>query len=179
MRPAWQEARLTADNLRAHRTLISSFDLRINIIKMEYMDMSLRQRVEVAVVRLLLERAQVAGFVPHRVDDGDENELVETTTVDQVLCEVLNRDICNIFFTHPSHPKHHYWVKIVLGNDGDDCICDYSTDGAEFDKMMEEVCAISEYRVISLARCPGAQPAWDGGPSNRGPCIRCGEHHSP
>ncbi|MBS0417952.1 MAG: hypothetical protein JSR66_09580 [Proteobacteria bacterium] len=137
--------------------------------------MSLRQRVEVAVVRLILEHAQAAGFVPHKVDDGEEP--VETRTADQVLCEVFNRDICDIFFTHASHPKQNYWVKIVLGNDGDDCICDYGTDGAEFDKMMEEVCAISEYGVISFARCPGAQPAWDAGPNNRGPCIRCGEHH--
>ena len=139
--------------------------------------MSLRQRIEVAVVRLMLERAQAAGFVPQAVDDGDE--LVEAVTTERVLCEVFNRDECIIFFTHPSNPKYKYWSKIVLGNDGDDCICDYGTDGAEFDKMMEEVSAISLHGVISFGRCPGAQLAWDWGPDNRGPCIRCGERHLP
>jgi hypothetical protein len=136
--------------------------------------MSLRQRVEVAVVRLLLQRATAARFTAYAIDDGEEQP-TNTPDHDSVMREVFNRDDCLILF---KKGRQRYWVKVVLGNDGDDCLSDWGTDNGPFDALMETVQLIATRGMFTLSGCPGDSPAWDMGPRNNGPCIHCGTRHN-
>lgn len=132
-----------------------------------------RQRIEVAVVRLLLKRALLAGFTTHAIDDGESVTRVKTH--ERALEEVFNRDECYIKFRNAE--KKEFWARIILGNDSDDCISDHGTDDGPFDQMMAEVSALASHGTITFTACKEAHPAYNVGESNRGACINCGSYH--
>lgn len=135
----------------------------------------MRQRIEIAVVRLLLVKMRAAGFVPTDVDDGED--CTSVTTDDDVMRLVFNLDDSKIYFRMAGR-KSEEWAKIVLGNSGDDCISDYGVGCGRFEAVMDEVSAIVEHGAVTFAPCPGKSLAWDAGPTNQGPCINCGTDHT-
>lgn len=134
----------------------------------------IRQRIEVAVVRLLLTQAQLAGFTLYAIDDGED--VIRVKTADRAMKEIFNRDECYIKFRKPED-KQFFWARIILGNDGDDAISDYSTDDGPFDHMMEEVSDTIAQGVITLTKCPEYHPAWKNS-AGKGVCINCGTYHA-
>ncbi len=96
-----------------------------------------RSRIERRVVANLIAHLEKAGFALATVFDGDEENKV--TTMKEAMELVFNLDDCWINFART--PKSSYrGVRIVLGNDGYDCISDwkYSTaDSDGFNKAME------------------------------------------
>jgi hypothetical protein len=101
-----------------------------------------RQEIERKVVRHLVRTMKAAGWDAFSVDDG--GEIVKTRTEAEVMDTVFSVDESTIRFRKGS--TVHVAV-IVLGNDGWDCIADYSfsdddTDG--FDALMQQVSAYAE-----------------------------------
>lgn len=131
-----------------------------------------RQRLELAIVRLVLDRAKAEGFEVYAVFDGDEE--THTPTVDECLALVFNLDDSVIQFRKGAKDDG-YWVRVVLGN-GEDCLGDYGTS-PDFDKVMDSVSELIEHGAIRFEPCVDEKPAWDHSPTNRGLCINCGSDH--
>ena len=95
-----------------------------------------RGRIERRVVWNLLVRLGNAGFHPTSVDDGEE--VVSVTTLQEAMELVFNLDEARIRFK--KSPSGRGSVLIVLGNDGWDCVSDWSYqlgDPDGFDALMQ------------------------------------------
>lgn len=135
----------------------------------------IRQRIEVAVIRLLLTKAQESGFTLYAIDDGEN--VVRVKTADRAMEKIFNLDDCYIKFSTPDD-KQFLWARIILGEDGYDCISDYSIDDGPFDRMMKEISAVISESAITFVPCTGAHPAYKVGRNIRGICINCGNYHT-
>ena len=88
-----------------------------------------RERVERRLVWNLLAKLAAAGWIPDSVDE----EAVKTP--EEVMEMVFNLDDARVFFQKGLATA---WVRIVLGNDGWDAVCDWApANGGDFDKVME------------------------------------------
>ena len=97
--------------------------------KNPFRDIIPRERIERRVVWNLLRHLADAGWHPEKVDS---DEAKRTTTPLEVMEEVFNLDEATVYFTRRDGRKAH-WVKIVLGNDGIDCISDWTYSGGDDD----------------------------------------------
>lgn len=77
------------------------------------------------IIKLVAEMTK-AGWEVIYVNDGEENE--EAKSIDDILAVVDSVDEAWIYFHKMLTPNlgATHWVQIVLGNDGYDCIADYS-----------------------------------------------------
>lgn len=97
------------------------------------MNVEKRIAVEKKVVRHLCDTMRKHGWDAIYVDDGGD-EAEQTNSTDEVVEAVFAVDEATIAF---KKGRMTCFVQIILGNDGWDCIADYSfTD--EFDKIMKE-----------------------------------------
>jgi hypothetical protein len=83
-----------------------------------------RGKIERRVVANLLAHLWANGFQPVELNDGEEETKVEGPQNTMEL--MFNLDECRVYFSHASAPERLQWVFFVFGNDGWDCICDYS-----------------------------------------------------
>lgn len=96
-----------------------------------------RQDIERKVVRHLIRTTKKHGWDAIAVDNGGD-EWEPTHLEREVMDHVFSVDESSIKFHKEVAGKGmtHY-VNIVLGNDGWDCISDYSySEGGEFEKIM-------------------------------------------
>lgn len=106
------------------------------------MNVEKRQEIERKVVRHLVRAMNNAGWNPTRIDDGGD-ELIKPIngrmlSEGEVMDSVFAVDEAQILFTSEHYHKS-YWVMIVLGNDGWDCISDYAYgENDDFEKVMKE-----------------------------------------
>ena len=96
-----------------------------------------RGKVERRVVGNLIDHLLKKGFTLSSVYDGEEDTKVGT--IKEAMEVVFNLDESRIYFENSTGGNHN--VLIVLGNDGWDCISDWTffhgdTDG--FDAAMKE-----------------------------------------
>lgn len=110
------------------------------------MNVEKRIEIEKRIVRHLCDTMRKHGWIAVYVDDGGD-EVETTTSTEQVVEAVFAVDEATIAFRKGGANRKTgmtCFVQIVLGNDGWDCISDYSyTD--EFEKIMtEEVDPFSE-----------------------------------
>lgn len=98
------------------------------------MSVTVRLAIERRIVRHLIRTARKAGYLPVRVDDGDE--LIPTPTETAMLDAVFAVDDSRVIFKHPDEPRGHCAV-IILGN-GPDCVSDASM-GGRWDAVMDAV----------------------------------------
>lgn len=96
-----------------------------------------RLALERVIVKHLIETMAAHGWtVNHVWDGGDE---VRSTDIGAQLDAVFSVDESQIIFENTAGRQH--WVSIILGNDGWDCIADYSyaLHGADdFNKVMTD-----------------------------------------
>lgn len=99
------------------------------------MNVEKRLEVERKIVRHLCDTMRKHGWDAVYVDDGgDEAEITRTT--EEVIEAVFAVDEATIAFRKDGKKPMTCFVQIILGNDGWDCISDYSfTD--EFDQIMK------------------------------------------
>lgn len=104
-----------------------------------------RIRIECRVMNRLLQECRKAGFVAAYVFDGEEQ--VKVTTDASVIEAVNSVDEATISFTLASNKvapyfspptRRYHGVKIVLGNDGYDCISDWNCGDKDFDAAVEK-----------------------------------------
>lgn len=86
---------------------------------------NIRLAVERAVVSEVLYAASRAGWRACQTDMGDGP--VQTRGVRAAMAEVFACDDGRVYLRHVQTGEGA-WVYIVLGNDGWDCISDYSTN---------------------------------------------------
>lgn len=86
-----------------------------------------RCRIERRVVWNLLAHLKAAGFCPTATDDGAER--IETETPEEVMEAAFNLDECWVLFQR-ENDSVECWVRLVFGNDGWDCVSDWSDDSA-------------------------------------------------
>ena len=109
------------------------------------MDVEQRIAIERKIVRHLIRSAKKEGWWLATIDDGGEpDEDIITPNETEALEAVFAVDECTLYFRKDGVKSSHA-VRIILGNDGNDCIADYTysvpeTDG--FNTLMERV---SEY----------------------------------
>ena len=102
------------------------------------------------VVRSIAKCLQEEGFALDHVDDGEEvNAILGTSTKDQrestaeLVCAV---DESTLFITKDGKRS---WLFIVLGNQPEETIADYSASGESIDRACDRFSEIWEDR-----RCP-------------------------
>ena len=99
-----------------------------------------RQDIERKVVRHLIRTMKAAGWPVAYVDYGDpDDDTVSCKTENEAMDTVFSVDESTIAFRKPAFaktPAMTCFVQIVLGNDGWDCIADYSSN-EEFRAIME------------------------------------------
>jgi hypothetical protein len=100
-----------------------------------------RCRLERRVVWNLLVNLAAAGWIPVRVNNGDEDCVISTAATTHEKCvEAMERvfevDESRVFFRHATEPPE-MWAFVVLGNDGYDAISDY-TLGGTFEAVLNE-----------------------------------------
>lgn len=107
--------------------------------------MNVEQRIEMEkrIVRHLCDTLRSKGWIATHVNDGgDDDEPVSDT--EEVVDAVFAVDTATIHFRKQVAPgigKTHF-AMIVLGNDGYDCIADYSYSATDdFGEIMEGVIA--------------------------------------
>ena len=99
------------------------------------MNIEQRQGIERRLVRHLCATMRKHGWIPYKVDDGEE--YVKCETDDDVLDVVFSVDESSIRFKRDDGVRHG--VLIVLGNDGWDAIADYGySETDDFRSIMEE-----------------------------------------
>lgn len=99
------------------------------------MNVEKRQEIERKVVRHLIREMKKVGWIADKVDDGDD-EYIKVSTEAEVMESVFAVDEAQIRFKKGGAA---HWVTIILGNDGWDCISDYSySDSDDFEKVMKE-----------------------------------------
>ena len=93
------------------------------------------QEIERRVVRHLIRTMAEHGWNISRIYDGGEiDEDVLNPTEDEAMDTVFGVDTSMVYFTNG---KAAHVVQIVLGNDGYDCIADYSYSTTDdFEKLM-------------------------------------------
>lgn len=100
------------------------------------MNVEKRQEIERKVVRRLIRTMKAHGWPVFYVDDGGDT--VACQTEKEAMDTVFSVDESTIAFRKPAYaktPAMTCFVSIILGNDGWDCISDYSyTD--EFEAIM-------------------------------------------
>lgn len=84
----------------------------------------LRAELEFRVIDAVLREAKKSGWHPTEIDYGDDPEKV--TTRAQVMKLVFDLDDCYLYF---KKGRKTNWMRLVMGNDGWDVICDYGMDG--------------------------------------------------
>jgi DNA-binding transcriptional regulator LsrR (DeoR family) len=99
-----------------------------------------RMAMERRMVRKLIRTAKDHGFAVTKVDDGEE--VTKCTTEAQAIDAVFAVDESTIRFKHPDQPRSHC-AWIVLGNDGWDCIADWSM-GEKWDDVIAVMDAYSD-----------------------------------
>lgn len=116
--------------------------LGINKILYKNNPMPAHVKLEQRIVWNLLLVLEKAGFVPHFVDDGDEQTSAHSKIAAMEL--LFNLDDAHIFFTHKSkerlseHQLRTVWVRLVFGN-GVDVVSDYNAvDWNGFSKVMDK-----------------------------------------
>jgi hypothetical protein len=103
----------------------------------------IRQLIERAIVRRLIEEAIGAGFTPVAVFNGDE--YIPTPNIGRALDVVFDLDECTLHFGQRGAiaqlPEGWgcYGVLIILGN-GIDCISDWHCGDDAFNTAVERVC---------------------------------------
>ena len=98
-----------------------------------------RQEIERKIVRKLIRSMKAAGWVISYINDGgEEDENIVSPNESEALDAVFSVDESTIAFRKQVGKKGvTCFVQIILGNDGWDCISDYTfTD--EFEKIMNE-----------------------------------------
>lgn len=95
-------------------------------------DASVRGRalLEILIVNELLRRLASAGFENIAVDDGGDKI---KGTHQELVAAVFSVDQSTVFAWRD---KKLHWVTLVMGNDGYDVICDYST---RLETLMEQL----------------------------------------
>lgn len=109
------------------------------------MNVEQRIAIERKIVRHLIRSAKNEGWWLSTIDDGGEpDEDIITPNETEAMEAVFAVDEATLYFrkdtTSPAHA-----VRIILGNDGNDCICDYTygiPDSDGFKALMDRV---SEY----------------------------------
>ena len=100
------------------------------------MKLETRMDIERKIVRKLVRVMKKHGWVVEYVNNGGEAEVCKTEKA--VMNAVFAGDDARIYFKNAAGRRH--WAFIVLGNDGYDCICDYSfcaDNGDDFDTIMQ------------------------------------------
>jgi DNA-binding transcriptional regulator LsrR (DeoR family) len=87
-----------------------------------------RQEVERAIVRATIEEAEKQGWRLVRVSNGEDN--VAVRSIEEALEHAFACDEAHVYFApeHTTDDKWTAWFYVVLGNDGWDVICDYTTN---------------------------------------------------
>ena len=91
------------------------------------MSVGIRQAVERAIVTKIVADALAQGF-SIEVDDGEDVQAVTSAEKKHIEEKCFATDDCLLYFEKEG--KSVGWVLFVYGNDGWDCISDYTTDGA-------------------------------------------------
>lgn len=102
----------------------------------------LRIQLEKKIVNRLIDKMIMAGWVVTQVDNGDGWEKVFSK--ENALKNIFDVDQAHVLFSQYASGKliNNHWVFLVFGNDGWDCISDYSyteEDADGFAKIVEEV----------------------------------------
>jgi hypothetical protein len=114
---------------------IKAANAALKAIKKADQQLKHRQLVERKIVRHLIRTMKKHGWVAGKVWDGEES----------IVCRT-ERDAMNVVFSVDESTFSFYNVKlmrthnvlIVLGNDGNDCICDYGcSNDDDFRTIME------------------------------------------
>lgn len=102
------------------------------------MDVKKRIEIEKRIVRQLVQKMDAAGWTVKEVDYGED--IVPVVKVSDVIGAVFAVDVSTIRFFNAGGVSHV--VQIVLGNDGWDCIADWSYSekpGDTFNSVMEQM----------------------------------------
>lgn len=118
--------------------------LKINDVLFKDHRMPVHVRVEQRIVWNLLLVLEKNGFVPYRMDDGDE--VIPTRSKKTAMEELFNRDDAYLFLRH-KHDRgfaghegsvRTVWVRFVFGNELD-IISDYNaTNHRGFQDIMDK-----------------------------------------
>lgn len=109
-----------------------------------------RIAIERKIVRHLIRSAKKEGWWIERIDDGGEpDEDIITPNETEAMEAVFAVDECTIYFTKKPTESAHA-VRIILGNDGNDCICDYTYDINDSDGFKALMDRVGEYAEISI-----------------------------
>ena len=100
----------------------------------------IRCKLERAIVRALIQSCASAGFVPHSVDDGGDED-VRVKNEDEAFDAVFSVDESRIRFRAESDkrkvPKVH--SVLLIGGNGEDIISDWHCGDASFDAAVGAV----------------------------------------
>lgn len=124
------------------RTIQNGPELEINKVLYRDNPMPSHVRREQRIVWNLLLTLEKKGFIPHLVDNGDEQETAKSKKAAMEL--LFNLDDAYLFLRHKDGEKYNdgtlrtVWVRLVFGNDLD-VISDYNaTSWQGFEGVMEK-----------------------------------------
>lgn len=91
--------------------------------------MSVKMRIEVEkkIARCAVRCLLSGGFAITVECDGVA-ELHESVNLTAIINAMFNLDDCTLTVINPKVGRPYGWVKFVFGNDGHDCISDYTTN---------------------------------------------------
>lgn len=96
------------------------------------MDIEKRRGIERRIVKKAVEDLIACGYMLSVNNGGDEDELVDSSDVDDVLSVMFAADEDTIYAKREISPEKVGWVHFVYGNDGHDVIQDYTVDLVTF-----------------------------------------------
>jgi hypothetical protein len=145
-------------------------------------NVSQRQAIEVAVIRSMLSRLHLAGYVPSYVNDGEEVTRIHyqcggPEAADRVLTLALNVDECRVGFNAIEGHERAGSVYLVFGNDGWDVISDWGwaqTPAGEAFNAALDACLENVEAIGVRAACKSHRWAWANPGGAHGGCIKCG-----
>lgn len=91
-------------------------------------------RIDRRVTWNLLCQLQEAGFTEFQVNDGED--VTPCADPRAVMELAFNLDDCHVYVRRPGASKW-YWMRLVFGNEGWDCISDYCATKDEFQWLLD------------------------------------------